>query len=162
MKRVQLVLLGALAFAVACNNGEDDDGETGDPIADMDSDGVADEDDNCPEVANADQENGDADTLGDACDNCPATDNEGQENGDADTLDLVDRRLHSMQVSFELRKAQDADSEHAVRTLLRQVPLDKASFHRLRTAFDAFESARCNQRETQVHKKWKPADEWNT
>lgn len=37
-------------------------------ITDADGDGVADADDNCPDVANADQANADGDGLGDACD----------------------------------------------------------------------------------------------
>jgi hypothetical protein len=38
---------------------------------DGDEDGVVDVDDNCPELANADQADGDGDGLGDACDACP-------------------------------------------------------------------------------------------
>jgi nitrous oxidase accessory protein NosD len=54
--------------------------------ADGDSDGVGNVCDNCPAVANASQQNSDADTLGDACDNCSAVDNEDQANADADSL----------------------------------------------------------------------------
>ncbi|MDC0557462.1 thrombospondin type 3 repeat-containing protein, partial [Candidatus Poseidoniaceae archaeon] len=39
-----------------------------DPLADIDDDGVIDQDDNCPQVANANQENHDSDLQGDACD----------------------------------------------------------------------------------------------
>ncbi len=39
--------------------------------ADADGDGVADEVDNCPDVANADQLDADGDGAGDACDACP-------------------------------------------------------------------------------------------
>lgn len=39
--------------------------------SDTDGDGVCDEDDNCPEIANADQTNTDGDTFGDVCDICP-------------------------------------------------------------------------------------------
>jgi len=42
---------------------------------DTDNDGVADDIDNCPFVANTDQLNTDADTLGDACE--PDDDNDG-------------------------------------------------------------------------------------
>ena len=52
--------------------------------ADLDADGVADVDDNCPGLANADQANSDGDPLGDACDNCPQVTNAGQENLDGD------------------------------------------------------------------------------
>ena len=39
-----------------------------DPLADVDDDGVIDQDDNCPQIANANQENHDSDLQGDACD----------------------------------------------------------------------------------------------
>jgi hypothetical protein len=55
--------------------------------ADVDGDGVyAICGDNCPDVANAGQENSDGDSHGDACDNCPNADNEDQANSDADTF----------------------------------------------------------------------------
>jgi len=38
---------------------------------DADGDGVCDDDDNCPAIANPDQEDEDEDGIGDACDNCP-------------------------------------------------------------------------------------------
>lgn len=41
------------------------------PAADADGDGVADEADNCPDVANADQADADGDDAGDLCDGCP-------------------------------------------------------------------------------------------
>ncbi|MFO0750290.1 MAG: MopE-related protein [Myxococcota bacterium] len=51
---------------------------------DRDRDGVLDPDDNCPDVANTDQGNGDGDTLGDACDVCPAASDEDQADSDHD------------------------------------------------------------------------------
>jgi hypothetical protein len=39
--------------------------------ADFDADGIIDEDDNCPSLANANQADEDADGKGDVCDNCP-------------------------------------------------------------------------------------------
>jgi hypothetical protein len=54
--------------------------------ADTDSDGIGDEDDNCPIVSNADQTDTDEDGLGDACDNCPGTANPDQSNVDGDSL----------------------------------------------------------------------------
>lgn len=41
------------------------------PTDDADLDGVKDDDDNCPNVANPDQEDADEDGIGDACDTCP-------------------------------------------------------------------------------------------
>jgi hypothetical protein len=74
------------------------------PLADTDSDGVFDNYDNCPDVANADQANVDYDAFGDACDdssavedadgdgvidnadNCPAIANADQADADNDGL----------------------------------------------------------------------------
>jgi len=77
-------------------------------VIDRDSDGVLDEQDNCPDVANTGQDNLDADAQGDACDacsyvfgpaldrdgdgiaasadNCPAADNAEQDDADADGI----------------------------------------------------------------------------
>ena len=52
---------------------------------DEDEDGVCDDEDNCPGVANSEQENSDGDSHGDACDNCPLVDNEDQLNSDNDS-----------------------------------------------------------------------------
>lgn len=43
------------------------------PPADYDGDGVPDESDNCPLIANPDQADADGDGVGDACDVCPNT-----------------------------------------------------------------------------------------
>jgi subtilisin family serine protease len=69
-------------------------------VSDADGDGVADADDNCPNVANPGQQDSDADGQGDACepvvadadsdgvadadDNCPNVANPGQEDADSD------------------------------------------------------------------------------
>ena len=53
---------------------------------DSDGDGLADDNDNCPSVANASQADGDNDEAGDACDNCPSMYNPSQADGDGDTL----------------------------------------------------------------------------
>lgn len=51
---------------------------------DSDNDGVSDSDDNCPVVANPEQEDGDSDQVGDACDNCTLVSNVDQNDTDAD------------------------------------------------------------------------------
>ncbi len=53
---------------------------------DTDGDYVTDSLDNCPNVANTNQEDGDADQVGDVCDNCLAVANTSQTNGDNDTF----------------------------------------------------------------------------
>ncbi len=60
-------------------------------VSDSDGDGVDDNVDNCPLVANPFQEDLDADGKGDACDNCPNDPNPLQEDADADgTGDVCD------------------------------------------------------------------------
>ena len=61
----------------------DGDGEGDACDADDDGDGVADPDDNCPLLANADQTDTDQDGSGDVCDICPADDDN---DADADTV----------------------------------------------------------------------------
>ena len=56
----------------------------GQPLPDADGDGVADNTDNCPDDANANQANSDRDRVGDACDNCPDDNNSDQADGDGD------------------------------------------------------------------------------
>lgn len=71
----------------------------GDPAADTDEDGIVDGEDNCPLVANPNQENIDADVFGDACDdnidgddllnvddNCPLVANNSQDDFDGDLI----------------------------------------------------------------------------
>ena len=53
---------------------------------DRDRDGVPDEEDNCPSVANEDQFNLDGDDIGDACDNCVAVANPDQADSDGDGI----------------------------------------------------------------------------
>ncbi|HQL24174.1 MAG TPA: thrombospondin type 3 repeat-containing protein [candidate division Zixibacteria bacterium] len=53
--------------------------ETG-VVQDADGDGVPDEDDNCPAIANPLQEDADLDGIGDVCDACTDTDNDGYGN----------------------------------------------------------------------------------
>jgi len=53
-------------------------------VNDGDGDGIYDQSDNCPIVANPGQEDTDTDGMGDACDNCPFEVNPGQGDADAD------------------------------------------------------------------------------
>ncbi|MBK8262967.1 MAG: hypothetical protein IPK80_16720 [Nannocystis sp.] len=61
---------------------------------DGDSDGVDDDQDNCPQDANPGQEDGDGDAIGDACDLCPELADPKQTDGDGDGVgDLCDSEL---------------------------------------------------------------------
>jgi len=53
-------------------------------VPESDGDGIPDQNDNCPSVANADQADGDGDGSGDACDNCNTTPNPDQTDSDGD------------------------------------------------------------------------------
>jgi hypothetical protein len=53
---------------------------------DADGDGVTDDEDNCPDIPNADQENSDSDSHGDVCDNCWEIANPDQLDSDGDCL----------------------------------------------------------------------------
>lgn len=104
------LLLGLLvAFLSACGGDGGGGGGNSNPppggdVEDTDGDGVADDDDNCPAVSNADQADSDGDGVGDACedgsgnedtdgdgvvdseDNCPANSNADQADGDGDGI----------------------------------------------------------------------------
>jgi len=64
---------------------------------DADGDGIIDENDNCPLVANPDQADSDGDGIGDACDNCPRDANPDQAdsdgNGIGDACDISGRTV---------------------------------------------------------------------
>jgi hypothetical protein len=47
--------------------------------SDRDGDGICDEADNCPDIANPSQDSGDSDLIGDACDECPNDPNNDQD-----------------------------------------------------------------------------------
>lgn len=81
------------------NDDEDEDDADSGEDADTDGDGVADDTDNCPSTANADQADTDGDGLGDACDNdidgdgiangednCPEVANPNQSDTDGDGI----------------------------------------------------------------------------
>ncbi|HOA73686.1 MAG TPA: hypothetical protein PL151_08140 [Phycisphaerae bacterium] len=54
--------------------------------ADLDQDGIEDENDNCPLTVNVDQLDSDGDGVGDACDNCSTLANPGQQDTDLDGI----------------------------------------------------------------------------
>lgn len=64
--------------------GEDDPPDSEPAELDVDGDGVADDDDNCPDVANAGQRDEDGDGVGNACDGCPHVADPDRADGDAD------------------------------------------------------------------------------
>jgi len=66
------------------------------PVADIDGDGVSDQQDNCPNTPNPDQIDSDNDGRGDACDNCPFHVNINQSDCDNDGLgDACDAPIDS-------------------------------------------------------------------
>ena len=84
------------ADAITCGDGACAEGESqatcpedcGAICSDVDGDGVCDLNDNCTQVANAEQEDADMDTIGDACDECPNTaDGDADEDGVCDDID---------------------------------------------------------------------------
>ena len=85
----KLLLLILLSIPLIFFNCKEDDStstpvDDGVNIVDSDGDGVEDADDNCVDIANANQQDTDADGLGDMCDNCAAMANLNQEDGDTD------------------------------------------------------------------------------
>jgi hypothetical protein len=77
--------------------------------SDTDGDGVADEEDNCPLVANEAQADGDQDGTGDVCDNCPAQENSDQADQDDDQVgDTCDNCPNTRNTSQE-----DGDADGA-------------------------------------------------
>ncbi len=56
------------------------------PVADLDTDGVLDSLDNCPDIANADQADSDGDGAGNVCDNCSSLPNANQCDSDGDSF----------------------------------------------------------------------------
>lgn len=57
---------------------------SGSTAVDSDGDGIADDADNCPTTANANQADSDGDGVGDVCDNCPLMVNTNQADADGD------------------------------------------------------------------------------
>lgn len=77
VNRYLSVLLLALSWLVFAACSEDTNGDT-------DTDGVPDEEDNCPGVSNPGQEDADFDGFGDSCDNCRDVANSDQLDDDGD------------------------------------------------------------------------------
>ena len=59
------------------------------PLDDYDLDGILNNIDNCPLVANLGQADGDSDEVGDLCDNCPTNYNPNQEDFDNDSIGYI-------------------------------------------------------------------------
>lgn len=63
-------------------------------IEDSDQDGIADDEDNCPQSYNPDQKDRDEDSIGDVCDNCPYKSNKDQKDSDNDEVgDICERPM---------------------------------------------------------------------
>jgi hypothetical protein len=78
---VTVDLTATLSSYCASTNYESEECQT---VLDLDNDGVLENDDNCPAIANTDQTDTDGDEIGDACDNCPDLFNPDQLNSDGD------------------------------------------------------------------------------
>jgi hypothetical protein len=118
-------------------------------IPDLDGDGVADEDDNCPAAANPDQADTDGDAVGDACDNCPSEPNPGQEDsfGAAGVGDACDCPCFTgLEVASLVTTLQDAATYRNLTCLdTRPVkPLTAVSAQRVDGATCSLASADCS------------------
>lgn len=84
MHPLRLTALAALLLASACG-----DCNSRTSLSDVDNDGVADVDDNCPGAPNPEQLDTDQDATGDACDRCPTVSDRDQADGDGDGVNDV-------------------------------------------------------------------------
>ncbi len=79
-------------------------------LIDSDSDGVLDDEDNCPTRYNPFQENADNDSLGDVCDNCPFATNQTQRDNDGDGLgNACDPTISQAYVCADVGCGSDSD-----------------------------------------------------
>ncbi len=84
---------------------------------DSDGDGLTDEVDNCPTVANANQADSDSDGIGDACDRCPGfddaldTDSDGMPDGCDNCPNAPNPGVNSYTASGGRRRQQDRDDD---------------------------------------------------
>lgn len=110
-------LIGLLAGCPS-NNGNN-------TAKDTDNDGIPDNVDNCPTVANSGQADADGDGVGDACDNCPSTSNADQKDTDGDGVgdacDLLSgpSRSSTIAISSDDKFVVTANRETNTATVLR-------------------------------------------
>ncbi len=71
MKKISALIIMIIAIALVGCSGSSNPDVIVDPTFDTDADEIVDIEDNCPDIANADQEDTDNDGVGDACDECP-------------------------------------------------------------------------------------------
>ena len=84
-KSLFIIFVLAIAMCFGCTEKDCNNCDSGEVQLDVDSDGILDSLDNCPDDSNPDQADADDDGAGDECDNCPVS-NPGQENADGDDL----------------------------------------------------------------------------
>ena len=85
-----LIVIGLLSF-FSCS--EDDMNDDNTPVADIDNDGIADANDNCSNMANANQQDVDGDGIGDVCDTTFSFTTKSCAGGVADSYDCNDYDL---------------------------------------------------------------------
>jgi len=102
---------------------------------DVDADGVCNEVDNCPNVANPDQKDADGDGIGDACDNCPTVFNPDQSDGNDNGIgDLCD---NGTPTPFTLKHVQlHAPKRPSTGSILVRGTLDPSEWGDLRDALN--------------------------
>ncbi len=91
LSNIQLVALVFIPYFLAASCSNDGNQNVNHNVninanssSDQDNDGIPDASDNCPTVANENQQDSDGDGVGDACDNCPNEPNADQADSDGD------------------------------------------------------------------------------